>query len=110
MPVYEYDCHGCGPFTMNRRMADRAMPASCPECGNASRRVIASVPRLATLSSATRHAHATNERSAHRPDSVQGYRARHPAGCSCCSSAKPSSSDPPKVKTRTGPRPWMISH
>lgn len=39
--IYEYRCTECSHIsTYNRRMAERNDPASCEECGGATRRVI----------------------------------------------------------------------
>ena len=34
MPVYEYLCDHCGPFTDIRPMAECELPSACPECGS----------------------------------------------------------------------------
>ena len=114
MPVYEYLCNDCGPFTDMRPMAECDAPQDCPQC---EVRSAARHPDGAGLSSACpsdkRKAHATNERSSNAPKTVDEYKASHGAGCGCCSSKKPSR----LVKqTRSGAksfptaRPWMISH
>ncbi len=94
MPAYEYECASCGTFTMIRPMSAYAAPADCPACGASAARMIA-LPSLPLLDPGRRHAHATNERSAHAPARA------HAAGCACCK--------PAKSKTG-GSRPWMISH
>ena len=33
MPIYQYECEDCGPFTAMRRMAQFRDPCACPECG-----------------------------------------------------------------------------
>ncbi len=90
MPVYEYLCNDCGPFTDMRPMAECDAPQDCPQCESA-----------------------TNERSANAPKTLGEYKASHGPGCGCCSSKKPAR----LVKqTRSGAksfptaRPWMISH
>lgn len=65
MPLYEYDCPGCGSFTAWGRMATAEAPAPCPRCGAAAPRAIAS-PALG-MERGRYHAHARNERSAHEP-------------------------------------------
>ena len=112
MPMYEYACRDCGTFSAMRRMAECSQPTDCPDCGAASARII-SAPRLSLISSHARVAHETNERSADRPHTSKTYDKRHPAGCGCCSSSSRKASNtwaPPAIKTKTGPRPWMISH
>jgi len=98
MPVYEYLCNDCGPFTDMRPMAECDAPQDCPQCTG--------------MPAAARKAHATNERSANAPKTVGEYKASHGPGCGCCST-KPSRL---VKKTRSGAksfptaRPWMISH
>jgi putative FmdB family regulatory protein len=114
MPVYEYLCDRCGPFTQMRPMAEYEMPSDCPECAGAAPRVILTAPRASTLAAETRRAHATNERSANAPRSSSSMRGNHGAGCSCCGggSAKKGSASKGKngLKSFPSSRPWMISH
>jgi len=36
MPIYEYECKGCGHrFELRRGIADRDSEVTCPECGGA---------------------------------------------------------------------------
>jgi putative FmdB family regulatory protein len=112
MPVYDYLCDRCGPFTLMRPMAESALGASCPDCARSSPRAIMTAPRLSTLSSAQRQANAINERSAHAPRTLAESKAAHGPGCSCCS-AKPTSARAQKRNGAKGfpdKRPWMISH
>jgi len=90
MPVYEYFCDSCGPFEDIRPIGEYAAPTDCPDCGTAAPRVMLTAPRLALMASGDRHAHATNERSAHEPHlSTTDSRAAggHGPGCSCCSAS-----------------------
>ncbi|MBV8753871.1 MAG: zinc ribbon domain-containing protein [Hyphomicrobiales bacterium] len=112
MPVYDYLCEDCGPFTDLRPMAECERPHRCPECGRQAPRVLLTAPNLAAMSMGRRLAFATNERSAHAPTALSGLVGRHAAGCSCCAPF-------PKRKTARGrngaksfpsARPWMISH
>jgi putative FmdB family regulatory protein len=112
MPVYEYLCDDCGPFTDMRPMAECAAPQDCPQCEISAPRVILTAPNFFCMPSDKKKAHAINERSAHAPKTVDEYKASHRAGCGCCS-AKPSR----LVKRSRGgaksfptARPWMISH
>ncbi|WP_375410648.1 FmdB family zinc ribbon protein, partial [uncultured Methylobacterium sp.] len=34
MPVYDYACETCGPFTVLRPMAQFRDPHDCPDCGS----------------------------------------------------------------------------
>jgi putative FmdB family regulatory protein len=113
MPVYEYLCDDCGPFTDMRPMSECDDPQDCPQCESTSPRVILTAPNFFCMPSDRRTAIATNERSAHAPKTVAEYKASHGAGCGCCSGNKPAR---PVAKTRSGAkgfptaRPWMISH
>jgi putative FmdB family regulatory protein len=111
MPVYEYLCDSCGPFTDMRPMAECELPQDCPDCGTMAPRVILTAPNYFSMSAERRTAHATNERSSHAPKSSKD--AGHGAGCSCCSSSKPSRlTRRGKDGSKSFPtsRPWMISH
>jgi putative FmdB family regulatory protein len=112
MPVYEYLCNDCGPFTDMRPMAECDLPRDCPQCEAASPRIILTAPKFLCMPSDKRKAHAANERSTHAPKTLAEYKASHGPGCGCCST-NPSR---PVRKMRTGAksfptaRPWMISH
>ena len=115
MPVYEYLCDDCGPFTDMRPMAECDDPQDCPNCESESPRVILTAPAFFCMPSDKRKAIATNERSAHAPQTVAEYKAAHGPGCGCCSTGKKK---PARLMTKsksgakgfpTGP-PWMISH
>lgn len=114
MPVYEYLCKNCGPFTNLRPMAECDEPDDCPDCGRRSERAILTAPYFSCMPASQKKAHATNERSAHAPKTLDEFKAsRHGAGCSCCSGKGKSRL---VTKTRSGAksfptaRPWMISH
>ena len=36
MPVYEFECGACGPFTQLRSLDASSLPANCPHCGKVS--------------------------------------------------------------------------
>jgi len=115
MPVYEYLCDDCGPFTDLRPMAECELPLACPQCETESPRVILTAPNFFCMPSDKRKAHATNERSAHAPRTLDQYKAAHGPGCGCCSTGKKK---PARLVTKTKggakgfptARPWMISH
>jgi hypothetical protein len=94
-------------------MAECDAPQDCPRCDSTSPRVILTAPNFFCMSSDKRKAHATNERSANAPKTLDQYKASHGPGCGCCSPGKPSRL---VKKTRAGSksfptaRPWMISH
>jgi putative FmdB family regulatory protein len=112
MPVYEYMCKKCGPFTAIRPMAEFEKPHECPDCGRDAPRVLLTAPRMSLMASDIRTAHATNEKSAHAPKSSKA----HGAGCSCCSGKSVGGSKRLVKQGRDGSksfptaRPWMISH
>jgi putative FmdB family regulatory protein len=112
MPVYEYLCDRCGPFTQMRPMAECDLPSDCPVCVAEAQRVILTAPHCSTLSAQSRTAHAANERSANAPRTLSSLKQQHGAGCSCC--ASPSSrlvrKEKGGAKSFPTSRPWMISH
>lgn len=86
MPLYEFRCDDCGIFDEWRTMAECNIPAHCPDCCQSAKRVF-SAPAI--LSGSLRL-----KRENPEPQLVK--RDREP--------------EPPKVKSHTGGRPWMISH
>jgi putative FmdB family regulatory protein len=113
MPTYDYACGRCGGFDAIRSLAQRDAPAACPDCGDASQRVLVAAPRLALMDGGTRTALATNERARHEPKSSRDYaRLKHAPGCGCCSTARRGATltAPNGNKTFPAKRPWMISH
>ena len=112
MPVYEYLCTDCGPFTDLRPMAECDAPLSCPECGVLAPRAFLTAPYFSCMSTERRLAHATNERSAHAPQQLADIKAKHGAGCSCCGglSSRKVKRGKGGTKSVPGSRPWMISH
>ncbi|HWN50838.1 MAG TPA: zinc ribbon domain-containing protein [Xanthobacteraceae bacterium] len=112
MPIYEYCCNDCGPFTRMRPMAECELPSECSKCGAAAPRVILTAPHRSTLSAKSRLAHATNERSAHAPRTLSSLKASHNAGCACCSGRSSRLVGRGKGGSKTFPmsRPWMICH
>jgi putative FmdB family regulatory protein len=106
MPVYEYECAACGGFETIAPMAQFDHPQPCPDCGGPSARALLSVPMLAIMGSARRNAFATNERSAHAPETSRRT-GKHPSGCGCCKPVVPNAN---VKKSFPGKRPWMIGH
>lgn len=110
MPMYDYACGDCGEFAVLRPLAQWRDPASCPQCGALSGRIVAGAPAVSALSSAINRAHAANERSANEPRST---RTGHGMNCGCCGGGRSrgrtrTSGD--GAKSFAGARPWMISH
>ena len=108
MPLYDYQCPTCGPFTAFCAMADYAKPARCHACDAISPRAILTAPAVAGMDAGLRRGLAINERSRHEPRRSSGA---HPSGCNCCSSPKrPAAEAAGAAKSFAGRRPWMISH
>ncbi|MEL6887405.1 MAG: zinc ribbon domain-containing protein [Pseudomonadota bacterium] len=109
MPLYDYQCHDCGPFTAFAALRHFADPCDCPGCAAPAPRVLLNAPRLAVMGGGTRRAHETNERSADAPK-----RSSHGPNCGCCSgsSTRPSKTLHHADGSKSFPtkRPWMISH
>ncbi|SMX33261.1 FmdB family zinc ribbon protein [Actibacterium lipolyticum] len=110
MPIYDYVCKDCGPFTDFAPMAQFAAPCNCPDCDALAPRAILSAPKLAIVGGGVRKAHETNERSADSP-----RKSTHGPGCSCCSAGGKKRSSgtlhrPDGSKSFPNKRPWMISH
>ena len=112
MPVYDYLCESCGPFTLLRPMAECELPYDCPECGKSAPRAFLTAPHCSTMSSERRTMHATNERSANAPKSLAEYKASHRPGCGCCSGRASRMVTKGRNGAKGFPtsRPWMISH
>ena len=130
MPVYDYECESCGPFTFMRPMAQCDRPARCPQCGGKAPRAFLTAPYFA-MPAERRRAYAANEQSANAPYLASEVGDAHDAGCSCCvalpartlargkSTTKSTTKSRAKGRTKTtrsgakgfpGSRPWMISH
>ena len=115
MPVYEYMCEACGPFTMMRPMSDYEKPCACPDCEDMAPRVMLTAPRFSSMSVDLKLAHATNERSADKPHTLSGLKRQHGSGCSCCSgtprqSGRKTARGKNGAKSFPSARSWMISH
>ena len=108
MPVYEYHCEECGPFTKLRCLDQSSGPADCPDCSESSPKVFSAV-NLRSMRAENRTAWERNERSAHAP---------HVCGAGCSHGhAKPKSrattpGDKPAMQssTKANSRPWMLGH
>lgn len=112
MPVYDYDCRDCGPFTTMRPMAESDRSAECPRCGRDAARAFFTAPYFAAMTVERRSAHAANERSTHAPQRLSDLGARHGPGCGCCRSRTADSATRTEngAKSFPGRRPWMLSH
>ena len=106
MPMYEYFCIKCGPFSEIRSMARWAAPADCPACGRPSERTI-SAPQIANMDPHNRIAHQRNEKSADEPMMVTKKKHDHAA---CGHSSGHGHSHPGHAHKHGPSRPWMIGH
>jgi putative FmdB family regulatory protein len=108
MPVYDYLCSDCGPFSAIRPMAEFDLPQLCEECGEAAPRALLTAPAMFGSDPGQRRAAEVNERSAHAPKRAK----RHPASCGCCSGSgrKALKAEAVGAKSFPAQRPWMISH
>ncbi|KMO37242.1 hypothetical protein VQ02_13885 [Methylobacterium variabile] len=81
MPIYDYACDVCGPFTAMRPMAQFRDPCACPECGAGATRAFMSAPAIGGGHAGRRVAD-----GAPVPSAAPSRRASvaHPAGCGCC--------------------------
>jgi putative FmdB family regulatory protein len=111
MPVYDYLCGRCGPFTEMRPMAECELPQDCPRCGKEAPRAFLTAPYFSTMPAERRLAHATNDRSAHAPRALSQMKG-HGVGCACCAgnSMRRTTRGMNGGKSFPGSRPWMISH
>jgi putative FmdB family regulatory protein len=108
MPLYEFSCAECGPFTELRRVSECDLPAACPACGTPAPRMI-SVPRLAIMTANNRKAWERNETSAHEPRHVQAGR-RHGHSHGRQDTEKHHHQHKHSHKHVHNGRPWMLGH
>ena len=46
MPIYDFECDRCGPFSSMRPMAQCGDPLACPACGAQSPRAFLTAPAI----------------------------------------------------------------
>lgn len=102
MPLYEFNCTQCGPFTELRPMSECATPVPCPGCAGLAPRMI-SAPRLAVMKRSNRVAWERNEKSAHEPRSAKNQHSDHDHHSHDHKSRH-------RHKHVRGGRPWMLGH
>ena len=94
MPIYEYECRTCGPFSDSRPMVEAGLPAPCPQCARKA-------PRVLSATAIGRGGRARRPRA--RAPSLVVREQREPK--------KPSNADPLRSPRRDhGARPWMLGH
>lgn len=81
MPIYDYACDLCGPFTAMRPMAQFQAPCACPECGAEAARTVLSAPAIIGGNAGGRSVFAATETITPPSRPASGG---HPAGCGCC--------------------------
>lgn len=107
MPIYDYDCPACGPFTAMQPMAEFRDPWACPTCGAGASRTFLRSPAIAGMDPIRRSALASNERYASGSEGPK--RAPHPAGCGCCVRRSPipsALSSKGRIFSSSGPVRW----
>lgn len=111
MPLYDYLCRNCGPFSARMPMAQAKAPAACPDCAASAPRIV-SAPQLNLMSTTRRRIDARNEKSAHAPQVA--HRPAHGDGGSCGHHAHAGagghSHSHAKGHSHAPARPWMIGH
>lgn len=110
MPVYQYLCRSCGPFSEMKPMAESAAPANCPSCAEASPRTLSAPHVRGVRASVNYGLESRNEKSAHEPQVVRhfgrknGHRERdghaHNRNGLCAHHGH----------TNKSHRPWMVGH
>lgn len=78
MPIYDYRCAECGPFTAMQPMTRYREPCDCPACDAPATRTLLGAPALAIGDIDQR----TSVEREGNSDPVP--RKAHPAGCGCC--------------------------
>ena len=105
MPIYDYECAACGPFTAMRPMVQFRDPCACPECGSGASRTFLRAPPIAGMDPTRRTVLASPERGANGRGLAK---AAHPAGCGCCMRRSPipsALSSTGRVFSSSGPLP-----
>lgn len=96
MPIYQFACEGCGPFDLQRPMAEAAAPAACPDCAGAARRVFLAPASKTPLAAGVRAGLAAEEQSREAPRRVNGREIGH--------------GHHHHQHANGGSRPWQLSH
>ncbi len=109
MPVYDYLCETCGPFEALAPMAHYDAPGECPTCQAQSPRVMRTAPGVSIVSTSTRRAHQTNERSADAPKRASQGPNTAPGGPGRRGGSK-TLVRPDGSKSIAANRPWMLSY
>lgn len=100
MPLYNYSCDDCGPFTSWAEMSDAENPMCCPSCAVDANRMMAT-PHLSAMGSGLRRALARSEKTASEPRVVSREHLGN-CGCSLCATRK---KQPTPIERR-----WSLGH
>ncbi|MEE2944589.1 MAG: zinc ribbon domain-containing protein [Pseudomonadota bacterium] len=106
MPIYQYTCASCGPFSETASISEFDKPCACPACGDMSPRNLLSVPQLSSVNSVARKGHAINERASDNPK-LASQTGMKPSGRRIGSKAVHR---PDGTRSIAGQRPWLLSH
>ena len=108
MPIYEYRCDACGPFSKINKMENALKETECPYCGIGAKRII-SPPFVACMTAQNRKAWEKNEKSAHEPRIKR--RSCSCSGAHTCNSGSTEVKKPQLQQSkRQHARPWMLGH
>jgi putative FmdB family regulatory protein len=104
MPIYEYECRSCGPFSEARPMAVSALPSVCPLCTAQAQRVLS-----ATAIAIGRGGGGRRRRGGSAEPAVVTVKDRRKAPNL---EKKKSRIDPLRAprRSREAGRPWMVGH
>ncbi len=89
MPLYEYECDACGPFTAWRRMSESSLGVPCESCGLSAPRVLSATSLLGGRG---------RRRGVPEPRLVERKGDRPAPASHACGSG------------HGGDRPWMLGH
>jgi putative FmdB family regulatory protein len=83
MPLYDYTCASCGPFSVLRPLTEFNAPGTCPQCCAVSPKALCSP----TYHGASKRQGTYDAIASHPPRDSQkttSHVARHGMSCSCC--------------------------
>jgi putative FmdB family regulatory protein len=86
MPLYEFQCDGCGVFDLWRSMSESSNPAHCPGCNERGKRIFSPPMTLSSKGSL--------KRVSAEPELVK----------------RDLEPKQPRVQYHAGSRPWMVGH
>lgn len=109
MPVYDYLCDTCGPFTGRAPMSQASAPMDCPACAQSARRIVLA-PQLNLMSPTRRMIDRRNEKSAHAPATVHRRAGGDECGHQGHQGHKHEHGAQGHKHAHAPNRPWMIGH